>query len=933
MQATERETSHPHPMQRLSPRLLPAHLLVLSLVLNLLHPTQARAVETPGALYIWGDGTSGQTIPPAGLGKLLGISAGLAHSLALLPDHSVVSWGTGAPDAPSLPYITDIAAGSYHSVALGSNGLVYSWGGDDRLRTPADVVGMVAIATGEQHIIALRAGGTVRAWGDNSVQQLVIPNGLSGVKAIAAGENHNLALLVDGRVACWGLNQSGQAPLLPNLGGRAVAIAAGRSHSVALLENGRVVVWGDNGSGQRNVPANLGVVTRIAAAGDYVLVVQADRTVRGWGQTDSPAFKVPGSLANAFRISAGYAHAMALRVDPPAITVQPATSSVLINNSITLTVGATGSAPLNYQWRIGGTNIANANASSYTIDSAQATNAGTYSVFIENGAGSILSGNAVLTVRIPPVITKQPADATIGEHKNTTFQVAASGVNLSFRWRFNGTQIPFSVLPFYTTPLVTLNDAGGYDVVITNIFGAVTSRVATLTVKPAPVVTVQPGSVESFPGLPASFAVQGINVTGYQWFKDDQPIDQATSSTLTLNPVNAADQGSYFVRLSNPWGDTDSDKATLTVSPADSFSELFGWGESQVWNGVEFINVLPPPGLSGIQTFAVGRLHGLALRSNGSLIGWGDNTHSELTIPPNLTGITALAAGDGFSLALLSDGTVMGWGRKDANQSKVPVSLSQVTAISAGFTHSLALKEDGTVVGWGSTSDGESAVPPGLGKVQAIAAGRDFNLVVLENGTVTGWGRNEFGQRRPPTGLSNVVAVAAGRAHGLALLGDGSIRAWGDNSLQQTQVPKLPVKAIAIAAGSDHSIALLANNQVIVWGSDNSSQLQLPPEAQVVIGVGASGDHCVVNRRRGLKVSSTLIANKKVNLVVVSTDATPIDSVRAARVRVYATSNPGLPLESWTPLLPPTLVNGSLRFSENFTFAIKTRYFRLVEQQ
>ena len=62
-------------------------------------------------------------------------------------------------------------------------------------------------------------------------------------------------------------------------------------------------------------------------------------------------------------------------------------------------------------------------------------------------------------------------------------------------------------------------------------------------------------------------------------------------------------------------------------------------------------------------------------------------------------------------------------------------------------------------------------------------------------------------------------------------------------------------------------------------------------------------------------------------------EATPIDSVRAARVRVYATSNPGLPLESWTPLLPPTLVNGSLRFSENFTFAIKTRYFRLVEQQ
>lgn len=911
----------------------PAILALLGTLASLALPQSSSALETPGLLYAWGDNSAGQLSPPAGLGKLLAVSGGLSHSLALLPDHSVVSWGTGAPDAPALPYITDIAAGYYHSVALGSNGLVYTWGGDDRLQTPNGVANIVAIATGEQHIIALRAGGTVIGWGDNSSQQLAIPQGLSSVKAIAAGESHCLALISDGRVVGWGNNQSSQAPLNPNLGGRAVAIAAGRAHSVALLENGRVVVWGDNNSGQRNVPANLGTVTRISAGGDCVVVVLADRSVRAWGQFDSPILKVPGSLANAFRISAGGAHALALRVDPPAIATQPPAKSVLIGTPTTLTVIATGSEPLNYQWRYAGTNIPNANAATYPIAAAQASDAGTYSVFIENAAGSVLSSNAVLTVQIPPVITQEPADLTVGERKAATFKVVATGVNLSYRWRFNGDPLPFSVLPVYTTPPTKLTDAGGYDVVITNIFGAVTSRVATLTIKPAPAITRQPASLESFPGLPASFSVEGLNVTGYQWFKEDQAIDGATFPTLTINPVKQADQASYFVRLSNAWGDTDSDKVALTVSPIDSFSELIGWGESQVWNGIEFIDVLPPPGLSGIQAFAVGHLHGLALRSNGGVLGWGDNSHGEITMPPNLTGVAALAAGDGFSLALQSDGTVAAWGRKDANQSKVPVGLSQVTAIAAGFTHSLALRDDGTVVGWGSTADGESATPPGLGKATAIAAGRSFNLVVLENGTVTGWGRNEFGQRRPPSGMSNVVAVAAGRAHGLALLRDGSIRAWGDASLQQTQVPKLPVKAVAIAAGADHSIALLANNQVIVWGSDNSGQLELPPEAQVVIGAGASGDHCVVNRRRGLRVSSTFIANKKVNLVVVSTDGSPIDAARAARARVYATTNPGLPLESWTPLLAPTLSNGSLKFSENFTFAIKARFFHLVEQQ
>src|SRR5258708_1619242 len=50
----------------------------------------------------------------------------------------------------------------------------------------------------------------------------------------------------------------------------------------------------------------------------------------------------------------------------------------------------------------------------------------------------------------------------------------------------------------------------------------------------------------------------------------------------------------------------------------------------------------------------------------------------------------AIAAGGNHSLALKSDGTVVGWGYNDYGQSTVPANLTGVIAIAAGDAHSLA---------------------------------------------------------------------------------------------------------------------------------------------------------------------------------------------------------------------------------------------------
>lgn len=87
---------------------------------------------------------------------------------------------------------------------------------------------------------------------------------------------------------------------------------------------------------------------------------------------------------------------------PPAITTQPANATVQEGGIATFSVGATGTAPLSYQWRKDGTNITGATADAYTTAAlAVGDNGAAYSVVVTNPAGSVTSGNAILTVQSP----------------------------------------------------------------------------------------------------------------------------------------------------------------------------------------------------------------------------------------------------------------------------------------------------------------------------------------------------------------------------------------------------------------------------------------------------------------------------------------------------------------------------------------------------
>ena len=170
--------------------------------------------------------------------------------------------------------------------------------------------------------------------------------------------------------------------------------------------------------------------------------------------------------------------------NPPVITAQPQSQGIATGNSVTFSVGVTGTAPLSYQWLFNGTNISGATTNPLTLANVQLTNAGNYSVIITNIAGSVTSSVAVLTVsNAPPAISTQPQSQSVLAGQTATFSVTASGtLPLNYQWRLGGTNLSGATTNPFVLANVQPTNAGNYSVVITNVAGSVTSSVAALTI-------------------------------------------------------------------------------------------------------------------------------------------------------------------------------------------------------------------------------------------------------------------------------------------------------------------------------------------------------------------------------------------------------------------------------------------------------------------
>ncbi len=176
----------------------------------------------------------------------------------------------------------------------------------------------------------------------------------------------------------------------------------------------------------------------------------------------------------------------------------------------------------------------------------------------------------------PPQIVRQPSPqvAWAGSSGSTQFEVGADGTPpLRYQWFKDGTLLAGRTQEIVSLTNVTLDQAGGYAVRVTNDYGSVTSTAATLTVRDFRIVT-QPAAQVASPGASVTFSIEVFSTdpVSYQWHGENGRITGATGPSLTLPNVQATDAGRYHVELSTAYAGKGSDRVTLTVTSAPVFT-------------------------------------------------------------------------------------------------------------------------------------------------------------------------------------------------------------------------------------------------------------------------------------------------------------------------------------------------------------------------
>lgn len=230
-----------------------------------------------------------------------------------------------------------------------------------------------------------------------------------------------------------------------------------------------------------------------------------------------------------------------------------------------------------------------------------------------------------------------------------------------------------------------------------------------------------------------------------------------------------------------------------------------------------------------------------------------------------------ISAGQNFSMAVKSDGTLWGWGQNSnrlglglgnlADQN-LPIQIGTANdwlTVSAGAVHTLALKTNGTLWAWGNGQFGQlgnglfNSATPNVTQIGTandwteISAGNRFSLAIKNNGTLWAWGWNNTGQLGDNTTVDQNVPIQIGTAtdwlridagdqHSLGVKTNGTLWSWGNNTSGQlgngnNTTSLIPIQIgtltnwLLVSAGVNHSIATDNSNFLYTWGNNTNGQL------------------------------------------------------------------------------------------------------------
>ncbi len=517
--------------------------------------------------------------------------------------------------------------------------------------------------------------------------------------------------------------------------------------------------------------------------------------------------------------------------------------------------------------------------------------------YYNSGTGVI--GSIPLSVIQSPSITQQPAASTSVLLGNPVYlTVSAMGLTpTTYQWQLYGTNVPSATNYFLSIGSLQLAQQGDYRVIVGNSFGSVTSTVAQVIALMPPAIAGQSSGLSVAAGQSFSLNVTagGSAPFTYRWIFENSTISGATSSALTINNAQSANEGIYQVVVGNSVGSATSalmfvrvtpsipiivtnpvsasipasSNATFRVAAMGSQTLKYQW----YFNGGAIAGATTTQyALSGIQASNTGSYW--AVVTNG--MGFATSTIATLTVTPVIPYFVTqpvgaqVGAGSNRTFTAFANGSqplTYQWRHDDA-------AISGATSTSLALTN-LVLSDGGSYTVVASNSAGSSTsivaqlivfqnptLTQGLTN-QVVDVSSTVTLAVTAIGSPTlGYAWQFNGQSIPGTnstfiitnaqpGQSGFYRVTVTNAFGTAsstgrvsILGTpGLVRAWGDNSGGQTNVASDPGDSVAVAGGDYHSVALHHDGTLWGWGYNGDGQTLAPTNSLRFVTLAAGAAH------------------------------------------------------------------------------------------
>jgi alpha-tubulin suppressor-like RCC1 family protein len=854
------------------------------------------AIKTDGTLWTWGYGAFGQlgvngtairSTPVttfAGGTNWKQVSVGnFSTTLAIKTDGTLWVWGNGSfaklgtnnLTNRSTPVTTfaggtdwkQASFGTNSVVAIKTDGTLWTWGlgnngrlgiGDTLTRsTPvttfAGGTDWKQVSINASYISAIKTDGTLWTWGsggsrlgigsltDRSTPVTTFAGGTDW-KQVSAGYNHMTAIKTDGTLWVWGTNTASQlginvtvqpsTPVTTFAGGTDwKQVSGGTSHTAAIKTDGTLWTWGNGGSGGLGNSATTTISTPVTTFAGGT----------NWKQ-----------------VSSGFNQTIALRDDG----VNKELYVFGGNNTAQL-----GNLPVSYIQipnKLTGDSTDWKQVSAGGNHTAAIKTDGTLWTWGNGGSGRL--GNFATTNRSTPVTTFAGGTNWKQVSGGASHTAAIKTDGTLWSWGFGSFgRLGNSATTTRSTPVTTF--AGGADwkqVSAGNTHTAAIKTDGTLWTWGSgsngrlgnavttgnistPVTTFAGGT--NWKQVSSGYShTAAIKTDGTLWTWGLTTVGRLGNAVTTGNistPVTTFAGGTNWKQVSSGGSHT----IALRDDGVNKELYVFGNNLSQQLGTNVFLEMYRSPGLifgssSDWKQINAGSTHSTAIKTDGTLWVWGNNTSAQLgTSDTQLknTPVTTFAGGTNWkqtsgggqhTSAIKTDGTLWSWGNGGSgtlgtNGTTLTRSTPVTTfaggtdwkQVSSGDDHTTAIKTDGTLWTWGNGTNGR------LGRISlAGTTSRSTPVTTFAGGT--NWADTATGA------AEELYTISGGSKTSLAVKTDGTLWVWGPFAGENNPIlPNIstPVTTFAggtnwkqVSGGYESNAAIKTDGTLWMWGFNPS---------------------------------------------------------------------------------------------------------------